>query len=107
MCPFPFIDKETFEVQSKDSVIFFKKPTLEGIHIEDVKLVDGEWVVTGTVGAVMVVCGTGTTMRMAQNQAYNRVKNIIVPHMYYRDDIGERWFEDSDRLHTWGYLREV
>ncbi|MBI2576993.1 phosphoribosylamine--glycine ligase [Candidatus Woesearchaeota archaeon] len=105
--PFPFIDKETFEVQSKDSVIFFKKPTLEGIHIEDVKLVDGEWVVTGTVGAVMVVCGTGTTMRMAQNQAYNRVKNIIVPHMYYRDDIGERWFEDSDRLHTWGYLREV
>jgi hypothetical protein len=22
------------------------------------------------------------------------------------DDIGERWFEDHDRLHTWGYLRE-
>jgi phosphoribosylamine--glycine ligase len=27
--------------------------------------------------------------------------------MYYRDDIGERWFEDHDKLHTWGYLREV
>jgi phosphoribosylamine---glycine ligase len=27
--------------------------------------------------------------------------------MYYRDDIGERWYEDSDRLHAWGYLREV
>jgi len=26
--------------------------------------------------------------------------------MYYRDDIGERWSEDSDRLHAWGYLRE-
>jgi hypothetical protein len=22
-----------------------------------------------------------------------------------RDDIGERWAEDSDRLHNWGYLR--
>ena len=21
-------------------------------------------------------------------------------------DIGDRWFEDHDRLHTWGYLRE-
>jgi len=27
--------------------------------------------------------------------------------MYYRDDIGERWFEDHDKLHTWGYLREI
>jgi phosphoribosylamine--glycine ligase len=25
--------------------------------------------------------------------------------MYYRKDIGDRWFEDFDRLHTWGYLR--
>jgi phosphoribosylamine---glycine ligase len=25
--------------------------------------------------------------------------------MYYRTDIGDRWVEDSDRLHTWGYLR--
>jgi hypothetical protein len=27
--------------------------------------------------------------------------------MYYREDIGDRWFEeDSDRLHAWGYLRD-
>jgi phosphoribosylamine--glycine ligase len=25
--------------------------------------------------------------------------------MYYRTDIGDRWEEDSDRLHNWGYLR--
>jgi len=42
----------------------------------------------------------------AQNQVYNRIKNVMIPDMYYRDDIGERWFEDSDRLHNWGYLRE-
>jgi len=104
--PFPFTDKETFNVKSKDSVVYFKKPT-EGVHIEDVKLVNGEWLVTGTVGVVLVVCGTGQTMKQAQNQAYKRIKDINIPHMYYRQDIGDRWFEDSDKLHAWGYLRGI
>ncbi len=105
--PFPFKDaKETFNVKSKDSIIFFKKPT-EGVHIEDVKLVNGEWLVTGKTGVTVVVCGTGTTMKQAQQQAYSRIQNILIPHMYYRKDIGDRWYEDSDKLHSWGYLREV
>jgi phosphoribosylamine--glycine ligase len=105
--PFPFSDKKTFNVQSKDSVIYFKKPNRDGVHIEDVKLVNGEWVVTGNSGVVLLVCGTGSTMKQAQNQMYNRINNIMIPHMYYRKDIGDRWFEDSDRLHNWGYLRET
>lgn len=119
--PFPFKDRETFNVKSKDSVIYFKTPKkphgteaeqaltkkiYEGIHIEDVKLANGEWVVTGDSGVVLVVCGTGYTMRQAQNQVYSRIKNINIPHMYYRKDIGNRWYEDSDKLHNWGYLRE-
>ncbi len=107
--PFPFKDPETFNVKSKDSIIFFKKPidTLEGIHIEDVKIVNGEWVITGNSGVVLIVCGCGTSMRQAQSQAYGRIKQINIPHMYYRDDIGDRWLEDSDKLHSWGYLREI
>ncbi len=104
--PFPFRDRKTFEAQSKDSVVTFKKPNTEGIHIEDVKLVNGEWVITGAAGVALIACGTGQTMRQAQSQAYNRINNIIIPHMYYRKDIGDRWFDDSDRLHSWGYLRE-
>jgi phosphoribosylamine---glycine ligase len=104
--PFPFNDDETFNVKSKGSVIRFKKPT-EGVHIEDVKLSEHkEWVVAGTAGVVMIVCGCGQTMRQAQAQAYTRIRNIMIPHMYYRNDIGDRWFEDSDKLHNWGYLRE-
>ena len=105
--PFPFKDKETFENYSKDAVIVFKKPSIEGIHIEDVKLVNGEWLITGTAGHALIVCGTGSTMKLAQNQAYNRINNILIPNMYYRKDIGDRWFEDSDWLHNWGYLREI
>ena len=93
------------EPVSKNSIIFFKKP-VEGVHFEDVKMVKGEWVITGTAGVALVVCGCGNTMKNAMLQAYQRIKHISIPHMYYRDDIGERWVEDSDKLHTWGYLRE-
>jgi len=105
--PFPYRDRETFESTSKDAVILFKTPSREGFHIEDVKQVNGEWLVTGTSGVVLIVCGVGPTMKQAQRQAYNRVRNVMIPHMYYREDVGDRWSEeDSDRLHAWGYLRE-
>jgi phosphoribosylamine---glycine ligase len=105
--PYPFDDAHAFETSSKDAVIYFQKPTREGVHIEDVKLVNDEWVVTGSSGVVLIVVGTGQTMKQAQAQAYARIKNIMIPGMYYRVDIGDRWSEDSDRLHNWGYLREA
>jgi len=104
--PFPFDDPKTFEVNSRDSVIIFRRPSKDGVHIEDVRLENGEWLVTGSSGVILVVVGTGRSMKEAQSQVYNRVRNIMIPNMYYRTDIGDRWFEDSDRLHTWGYLRE-
>ncbi|MCB9362034.1 phosphoribosylamine--glycine ligase [Candidatus Woesearchaeota archaeon] len=104
--PFPFTDKETFEVKSKDSIVYFKG-NVQGVHFEDIKLVNGEWVVTGESGVILVICGCGQTMKQAQSQVYQRIKQISVPHMYYRNDIGNRWFEDSDKLHNWGYLREI
>lgn len=104
--PFPFDDKATFEANSKDSVIIFKKPNYEGVHIEDVRKLKDEWVVAGRSGVILIVVGTGPTVKQARAQAYNRIKNILIPNMYYRTDIGERWFEDSDKLHSWGYLRD-
>jgi phosphoribosylamine--glycine ligase len=104
--PYPFDDPGTFDSLSRGAAILFKKRTPEEVHIEDVKLVEGQWVVAGTSGVILVVVGLGATMRAAQQQAYGRIKNIMIPNMYYRTDIGDRWQEDSDRLHSWGYLRE-
>ncbi len=104
--PFPYNDPKTFEANSKDRVVIFRKPNYEGIHIEDVKLVKGEWLITGHTGVVLIVTGLGISVKQAQAQAYQRVKNILIPNMYYRKDIGDRWFEDHDKLHSWGYLRE-
>ncbi len=105
MPPFPFDDDATFESFSKNAVIVFKRGTPEEVHIEDVKIVEGQWLVAGTSGVVLTVVGLGQTMKQAQAQCYSRVRNILIPNMYYRDDIGERWAEDSDKLHNWGYLR--
>lgn len=104
--PFPYKDKKTFITFSKNAAIVFKKPPTEGVHIEDVKLEHGEWLITGGSGVALIVTGLGQTMKQAQQQLYERIKNIMIPNMYYRTDIGNRWFEDSDKLHVWGYLRE-
>ncbi len=110
--PYPFKDKMTFDSFSKDAVIAFKgnnsnnsNNSSNGIHIEDVKLVNDQWIITGSSGVALIVVGTGSTMREAQKQAYSRIKNILIPNMYYRDDIGDRWYEEFDKLHSWGYIR--
>jgi phosphoribosylamine--glycine ligase len=66
----------------------------------------GEWLVAGEAGVVLTITGSGLTMKQAQKHVYNRVSNLMIPNMYYRTDIGDRWYEDSDKLNTWGYLRD-
>ena len=102
--PFPFLDSDAFRKFSEDAVIIFRKPMNGGLHPCDVRLVDGDWRLTGNSGYVLVVTGSGSTMDDARKEAYNRVKNIIIPNMFYRTDIGERWHKDGDLLQTWGYL---
>ena len=102
--PFPFIDPDAFRKFSEDAVVLFKKPMAEGLHPGDVRLVDGDWRLAGNSGYAIVVTGSGSTMEDARREAYNRVKNIMIPNMFYRTDIGERWIREGDLLQTWGYL---
>lgn len=102
--PFPYEDAKTFTVFSKDAVVVFKKDFRDGIHIQDIKMINNEWLITGSYGIALIVTGTGTTMKEAQKQAYARIQNILIPNMYYRTDIGDRWKDDHDKLWSWGYL---
>lgn len=102
--PFPFKDNDAFRKYSEDATILFKKPATEGMHIGDVKLVEGDWRLAGVSGYVLVVTGSGATMEEARKQAYQRIKNIMIPNMFYRTDIGAKWSEDGDKLRTWGYI---
>jgi len=102
--PFPFLDPVAFKKYSEDATIIFQKPNYESVHLGDVKFAEDDWRLAGVSGYALVITGSGSTMDEARKQAYTRVKNIIIPNMFYRTDIGERWAEDSDRLQTWGYL---
>ncbi len=104
--PFPFDDPATFDENSRNAAIVFESAAdTAGIHIEDTKRVDGQWRIAGESGIPLVVTGMGETMHEARDQAYERLDRVIIPNMYYRDDIGERWIDgDADRLQGWGYL---
>jgi len=102
--PFPFVDPDAFRKYSEDAVVMFRKEIREGLHPCDLKLVDGDWRLAGNSGYAAVVTGSGQTMQDARREAYNRVKNLIIPNMFYRTDIGDRWQREGDLLQTWGYL---
>ncbi len=58
----------------------------------------GEWLAT--------VCGTGSTVRGAQNQAYSTIKSLIIPNSpAYRHDIGNRLDEDLPTLKQLGFCK--
>jgi len=102
--PFPFNDPASFKRFSQEAVILFKKPATDGFHLGDVKLVEDDWVLAGESGYALIITGSGPTVEESRKQAYSRVKNVMLPNMFYRTDIGERWTDNSDRLQTWGYL---
>jgi phosphoribosylamine--glycine ligase len=58
------------------------------------------WSIAGDLGYALVITGSGNTVEEARKQAYLMVKNIMLQNMYYRPDIGMKWYGDSDRLQT-------
>lgn len=56
-------------------------------------------------GYVMHITGHGTTIETARAATYQRAENIVIPRMYCRLDIGEKFLrEDQYLLNTWGWL---
>lgn len=69
------------------------------------KIVEREiWATTGDY--LMVVTGTGKTVRQATTRAYDTLSEISVPDMIYRDDIGEKLEEEIPKLQMHGYAEE-
>ena len=102
--PYPFSDISAFRRYSEDAVIIFKKAMPSGIHHGDAKLVNGDWRLAGSSGYALIITGSGQTVEDARRETYNRVRNVIIPNLFYRTDIGGRWYRDTDLLLAWGYL---
>lgn len=102
--PWPFEDEKAFRKYSEGATILFRRQNLEGIHIGEVKFEEGDWHIAGNSGYALVITGSGPTMSEAIKETYQRVRNAMIPNMFYRTDIGQRWARDSDMLLSWGFL---
>ncbi len=62
-------------------------------------------VIVDSSGYVMHAVAHGTTVEAAREGAYRRAANIVIPRMYYRTDIAERFLRtDRAQLMQWGWL---
>ena len=105
MPPYPFRDPRAFRMLSQGVAIDLPQ-TGGGIHIEDVKRVNGQWRVAGSSGVILTIVGSGRTPHTARREN-GQILEALKSHNRnagYRDDIGERWPADLDRLRDWGYL---
>ena len=102
--PWPFEDEKAFKKYSEGATILFRRQSLDGIHIGEVKLEQGDWHIAGNSGYALVITGSGATVSDAIEKAYQSVRNVMIPNMFYRTDIGQRWTHDSDMLISWGYV---
>ena len=102
--PWPFEDEKAFKKYSEGATILFRRQALDGVHIGEVKQENGDWHIAGNSGYALIVTGSGATMSDAIDRAYQNVRNVMIPNMFYRSDIGQRWSRDSDMLISWGYV---
>ena len=53
----------------------------------------------------MNISSLGKNLKDANEKNLSMIKNIVIPKMYYRNDIGIKFFkEDRRKLKEWGYL---
>lgn len=105
--PFPYA--ENTAVSCRDLPVLFRRPlTAEErahLHFDEVAMVDGHLVTSGTLGYVMVVTGAGHYAQAAREAAYALAGQVVVPNLRYRTDIGRRFIEqDCAMLQRLGWL---
>lgn len=108
--PYPYyVDVDSAET-SQGLPIGFSTPVVldEWKHygLEEVaKTKDGQLIVSSNRGCVAHISGYGDTIEVAQQEAYRRVKNLVVPKAFYRLDIGTNFLKtDLTTLKQWGWL---
>jgi len=91
-----------------DPPLFFHAPPTDDIanyHFVDMRRADGQLFVHRRSGHAMIVTGTGATVEAAQDTAARRARNVVVPELRWRNDIGARFLAyDRAQLQAMGWL---
>jgi phosphoribosylamine--glycine ligase len=106
--PFPHGPDRTARPENDPPIFFRVAPDpAERLHyrLMDVRRAGSQLFARRHTGYSMVVTGIGSTVEEAQNTARSRARNVIVPDIRWRGDIGARFIEkDRARLQTLGWL---
>lgn len=98
-------DKEIVKIFRDISISFKNGRESKNVHIGDIKKdAEGIWRIAGASGWCLVITGTGQTVSRARANVYREIRNIRIPSMFYRNDIGSRWSTESKKLRSWGYI---
>ncbi len=81
-----------------------KIETLPQMSGEDKVVEKPMWCTTGDY--LCVVSGQGSTVARAKDRAYGTLKELHIPNMIYRDDIGEKLKGELPKLKAHGYATE-
>ncbi len=98
-------DKKMVKMYRDVSISFKNGKNSKNVHLGDVKKDKNNiWRIAGVSGWCLVITGAGKTVRQARVNAYKEIKNIRIPNMFYRDDIGSKWLAERKKLRSWGYI---
>ena len=107
--PFPY--QGTFDLTSADTPILFRVPPTPAewtrLHLEEVwhDQRSGHYRLATNYGFALHVSGLGETIAAARSEACGLIDNIVLPHKFYRTDIGEAFANrDAARLREWGWM---
>ncbi len=92
-----------------DPPVFYHEPPsgteAAHYHFADMRQEDGQLFARRRTGYAMVVTGAGATVPAAQDAALARARNVIIPGLRWRGDIGDRFLAgEGERLRTLGWL---
>ena len=105
--PFPY--SQGYEELSKGEPICFhpgmSAADRAALHFAEVARLGDHLVTSGSFGYVGVATGIGASVRDAGDEAYRVARQVVLPNMRYRTDIGERVHRhDLARLAALGWL---
>ncbi|MDB5744964.1 MAG: phosphoribosylglycinamide synthetase [Polaromonas sp.] len=105
--PFPY--SQGYAELSKGEPICFRPGMAAAdraaLHFAEVARLGEHLVTSGTCGYVGVATGVGASVEAASAQAYRVARQVVVPNLRYRTDIGERVHRhDLARLSALGWL---
>ena len=100
--PYPYKSRLNHNSPKGLEIFLKEKLTVEeknNVHLEEVSILRGNRkVVCGNSGYIAHIAGFGKNVEEAREKTYNLIKKIVIPKVFYRDDIGLDFIERGKNL---------